>query len=300
MRPTVYVPAEDLAEYVECFWTMEAGEEDIGSMVGTFANCKSGFLFQHCDGRSGLGPPGAHENAFTNGAIPTSLVYGKCTAPSHTFINKPVGFTGVVFRAQALSTLLHLEPADLTNAPVILDNVSRDGIAGTLIDACSRQERLAFLTEFLRARVDRARPEDRLVAEGIRLMHREIRSVRLPKLLKSLKMSERQFERRFIRATGVSPHQYIRVSRFQEALRLMRTARFSRLSDLAYHLSYSDQSHFIKDIKEFSGFTPRRLCEIVRTCIDLPCGLIPARPYSDPDVGSDAEQSIEGDPLSAS
>jgi AraC-like DNA-binding protein len=128
----------------------------------------------------------------------------------------------------------------------------------------SQHERLTLLIQFLRARVDRARPEDLLVAESLRMIHRNIRSIRVPHLLKWLKISERQFQRRFIRATGVSPHQYIRVGRFQEAVRLMKTSRFNRLSDLAHHLSYADQSHFIKDVKEFSGFTPARLSEIIR------------------------------------
>lgn len=284
MGPTLYAPPEDLTEYVECFWTMEAGQEDIGSTVGTFANGKSGILFQHWDGRSGLGPPGARESPFTNGDVPTSLLYGKSTAPSHTFTKGPVRLAGVVFTPQALSTLLNLQPAEITNAPVILADASCANIGDRLLNARSQQEQLVLLTQFLRARVDHARPEDLLVTESLRLIHRDIRLRRVHQLLKCLKVSERQFERRFIRATGVSPHQYIRVARFQEAIRLMKTARFSHLCDLAYDLSYADQSHFIKDVKEFSGFTPRRLCEIVRTCVDLPCGLIPARPYSDAGV----------------
>jgi AraC-like DNA-binding protein len=279
MGPTLYAPPEDLAAYVECFWTMDAGHEDIGSTVGTFANGKSGILFQHSDGRSGLGPSAAYECPSTAGDIPTSMLYGKSTAPHHSVAKARVTFTGVVFTPQALSTLFNLQPAELTNASVMLADVSSD-VGDALLNTACQQERLALLTEFLRARLGRARPEDLMVAESLSLIHRDIRSTRVPQLLKCLKVSERQFERRFIRATGISPHQYIRVARFQEAVRLMKTTRFPHLSDLAYHLSYADQSHFIRDVKEFSGFTPRRLREIVRTCV-APCGLIPAQLYSE-------------------
>lgn len=277
MRPTLYAPPEDLTAYVECFWTMEAGRDDIGATLGTFANGKSGILFQDCDGRSGLGPSTAHEQPFTNGDVPTSLLYGKRTVPSHTFTTRPFVLTGVVFTPQALSTLLNIQPDDITNAPVSLKDVFSDTIGDTLRESRSQQERLALLTQFVRARIKRARREDLLVAESLRLIHRASRSIRVGQLLKCLRISERQFEKRFVRATGVSPHQYIRIARFREVIRLMKTTRFDRLSDLAYHLSYADQSHFIKDVKTFSGFTPKRLCEIVRTCVDLPCGLIPAR-----------------------
>lgn len=38
MRPTLYAPPEDLADYVACFWKIEASQEDVGSTVATFAN----------------------------------------------------------------------------------------------------------------------------------------------------------------------------------------------------------------------------------------------------------------------
>ena len=96
-------------------------------------------------------------------------------------------------------------------------------------------------------------------------------------MLKRLNVSERQFERRFVRAVGVSPHHYIRIVRFQEAMRLIKANQFERLSDVAYDLNYVDQSHFIKDIKAFSGYTPTDLVKTVQAGIGLPCALILAR-----------------------
>jgi AraC-like DNA-binding protein len=77
-----------------------------------------------------------------------------------------------------------------------------------------------------------------------------------------------------MRAIGVSPHQYIRIARFQEAVRLIKASQFETWSELAYDLNYADQSHFIKDVKEFSGFTPTTLLDTLHTSVDLPCALI--------------------------
>jgi hypothetical protein len=52
------------------------------------------ILFQDCDGRSGLGPPIAREQPFTNREVPTSLLYGKRTVSSRTFATRPFVLTG--------------------------------------------------------------------------------------------------------------------------------------------------------------------------------------------------------------
>jgi AraC-like DNA-binding protein len=132
----------------------------------------------------------------------------------------------------------------------------------------------------LSARIGDGPVADALVSESLRLLRGQVRTIRIRQLLKYLGLSERQFERRFRRAVGILPHQYLRIVRFQEALRLLRERQFEKMSDLASELNYADQSHFIKEIKEFSGYTPSVLFETVRAAVDLPCALIRASPES--------------------
>jgi AraC-like DNA-binding protein len=65
--------------------------------------------------------------------------------------------------------------------------------------------------------------------------------------------------------------------RFREAMQLIEANQFERLSDVAYDLNYVDQSHFIKDIKAFSGYTPKHLVQTLQAGLNLPCALILAR-----------------------
>jgi AraC-like DNA-binding protein len=170
--------------------------------------------------------------------------------------------------------LLNTDPLALNDGSAGLSNFSREHLGEQLLNARSDHERVARLSAFLRARVDGAGAEDLLVTESLGLIRTDIRSIRVPQLLKRLNVSERQLERRFVRAIGVSPHQYIRILRFREAVQLIKAKRFERLSDLAYDLNYVDQSHFIKDIKAFSGYTPKQLVQTVDAGVDLPCALI--------------------------
>jgi len=60
------------------------------------------------------------------------------------------------------------------------------------------------VTRFVRARVNRASPEDLLVAESLRLIHREIRSIRVQQLLKCLKTAAKKSGRDARRRAGGS------------------------------------------------------------------------------------------------
>jgi transcriptional regulator GlxA family with amidase domain len=102
----------------------------------------------------------------------------------------------------------------------------------------------------------------------------EIDSIRVPHLLARLALSERQFERRFVRAIGVTPHAYIRISRFRAAMRMVRSRRCRNLADVADALGYVDQSHFIKDAKTYSGYSPKQLTEVLRLGTELPCAVV--------------------------
>jgi AraC-like DNA-binding protein len=272
----MYRPHGSLARFVEYFWTFEWSQGDAVRTLKMFATGVSGILFQHHNGRPALGAT-ADGHPVSKGGCPTSFVYGKRTRPIHTFANGPFGLTGVVFKPQGLSMLLNTHPMPLSDGSVALGDFSRANIGEQLLNARSDHERVDRLSDFLLAQVDGSASEDVLVTESLRLIRRDVRSIRVPQLLKRLNVSERQFERRFVRAIGVSPHHYIRIVRFREAMRLMKVNQFERLSDVAHDLNYVDQSHFIKDVKAFSGYTPKGLLETVQTGIDLPCALIVAR-----------------------
>jgi AraC-like DNA-binding protein len=277
VEPTFYRPHGALAGFVEYFWTFEWSHGDAGRPLKMFATGVSGILFQHHDGRPALGRADGCR-VSNGGGCPTSFVYGKRTRPSQTFANGPFGLTGVVFKPQGLSMLLNTHPTTFNDGSVPLREFSRENIGDQLLDARSQRERMVRLSQFLRAQVDGAGLEDLLVTESLQMIRRDVRSIRVPQLLKALHVSERQFERRFVRAIGVSPHQYIRIVRFREAMRRIKGDQFDRLSDVAYDLNYVDQSHFIKDVKAFSGYTPKGLVQAVQAGVDLPCAVIVAAP----------------------
>lgn len=69
-------------------------------------------------------------------------------------------------------------------------------------------------------------------------------------------LSQRHLSRKFQEYVGLSPKEYLRVSRFICSLdHLKRYPAFS-LTEIAHKSGYYDQAHFIRDYKDYTGYTP--------------------------------------------
>lgn len=66
----------------------------------------------------------------------------------------------------------------------------------------------------------------------------------------------KQFKRVFAEYVGANPKDYLRVIRFQKALHTLQMQPDISLTQLAYECGYYDQAHFIKEFKQFCGYTP--------------------------------------------
>jgi len=56
---------------------------------------------------------------------------------------------------------------------------------------------------------------------------------------------------------GLTPKVFHRIFRFNEILKQLQGKQHLVWAQIAYEFGYSDQSHFIKEFKEFSGFNPQ-------------------------------------------
>lgn len=265
MKFDVLPAPEILKKDVECFRIIEyVGEEGLAIKVSP--NGVPGIVFQHNNGQPAI------ENIITQSgttSVPTLFLYGPGIVPSGMNYKKgSYATTQVILKPHALKTLLGIDASALTNGWAELSEFSAEDLNKQLMEAGDAQERVALLTNFLLAKFKQAKTRDRLVEESLRLIHKNIASIDVKCLLEHLAISERQFERRFSQTVGISPQAYIRVKRFNEAIRLIKTGQYERLTDVAYTLNFHDQSHFIRDIKAFSGITPKSISQKVENFHD--------------------------------
>lgn len=98
------------------------------------------------------------------------------------------------------------------------------------------------------------------LAKQVALLIREKQGhVRVRELENETAYSSRRLQDVLTRQVGIAPKQMCRQVRFQNALRIMQINPNINLCCLAQTLGYSDQAHFSKEFKNFSGISPAQL-----------------------------------------
>ena len=77
-----------------------------------------------------------------------------------------------------------------------------------------------------------------------------------PFSLDDFAVSPRRIEQRFKQEIGISPKLFQRTLRINKIIDKMLYEPYSNLTELAYQFNFTDQSHFIRDFKLFTGITP--------------------------------------------
>jgi AraC-like DNA-binding protein len=75
-------------------------------------------------------------------------------------------------------------------------------------------------------------------------------------LQQELNITERTLQRRFLQNVGVTPQLFTRITKFNYTFSQLKQKKHSLLTDVAYDNGFSDQSHFNRTFKEFTGMTP--------------------------------------------
>jgi AraC-like DNA-binding protein len=257
----VLAPPEILRRDVECFILNQfSGNERVEIKV--FSNGIPGIVFHNRDGHPAI------ESILTQSGRKTSpsslFMCGAGTESSlMRFVNGSYTVMQVILRPHALKTLFGINALRLKDQAVELNEFAAENLNEQLVNASGEHAQVTLLTNFLISKLKQAETRDTLVEESLFLIHKRIGIITVRALAKSMDISERQFERRFSHVVGLPPSSYIRVKRFNEAVRLIKSGRYNTLTDVAYALNFHDQSHFIREIKSFTGVTPKSLSQRV-------------------------------------
>lgn len=255
---TVIPPPKALERDIECIRiTTYTGNESLDVKV-----CPKGFpgiAFSRADDGTAAIESIAIRSAMVS-EIPILFLHGQGSEPSiMRFKGQPYVSIQVVLKPHALYSLFGWDASSLNHGFLTPDQFDASELEDRLLSVSTNEERVACLYDFLTGKMKRTEKRDELIEQSLEYIRSHISSITVKDLVAAFHLSERQFQKRFSRVVGMPPQLYIRIVRINEALQLMKSGQYDRLSDIAYALNYFDQSHFIRDIRTFSWLNPKTI-----------------------------------------
>lgn len=244
-------PSPRLAPHVRFFWALESdvlpGEDFVHRSM---ADGSVEMVFHY---RGLFDEIGVEETSPLSNIQAQSTTYRRFST-THSF-----GIFGAYLYPFAIPRLFSMPASDFTGlAPDLETALGFDGkmLEDQMITARDNRERVAIASKFFEHRLDRVTRELPAIHRAVHAMLDANGSVNIVQMARDNALSTRQFERRFKEVAGLSPKLYSRVARFQSATRYRATGTRD-LTEIAYACGYYDQSHFINEFREFSGYSPK-------------------------------------------
>lgn len=249
-----FEPDQDLAAFVKCYWTLESPKAETPEKQTIVSDGCMEMIFHYGDLYKQYTGSG---HSITQ---PRCFLIGQLTRPLEI---EPTGETGIFsirFHPGGFLPFATIPIKEMENTAVSLEKLfGKDGleIEQKILTADSTPDRIKLIETFLINRLTDIETLDRIVKSAVETILTANGQLSVDELSKQTDINRRQLERKFLSAIGLSPKQLSKTIRLQAALKMLLNNNFKNFTTLAHENEYYDQAHFIKDFKEFTGFTPK-------------------------------------------
>lgn len=246
-----FQPPAYLRDHVHYFWTLESHKADwTPQSFGPLVDGCPGIIFQRAD-------QGYFYDQDAK-PLPEIFAYGQTVKRTAIYMLGRFQIIGVSLLPHSLPSIFGLNARELTDGCLDISLVSA-GVVEQLINSSTVSGQIDLLSNFLYSQIRHIdKPIDKLTTYALTQLIESKGNASLKELQHSLRLSERNLERKFDQQVGISPKLFARVCRFQATLIQLRQGNQTKLSDIAFENGYADQSHFIRSFREFTGYAPSR------------------------------------------
>ncbi len=205
----------------------------------------------------------ANSASYLKLSLASAILSGQATKPMRADLaaDGRAGL-GVKLRIGALQALFGIPAGELTDRIVRLDEIL-GSVAAELVEqmagAATPAAQVQHIERALAHCLQKRPSPDRALEQRAACLLRQRPDLPIAGLADELGYSSRQLQRKLEDAAGLSPRLLKRLCRFEQALDGIRASPSGTPLDwpaLALACGYSDQAHFIRDFREFSGYTP--------------------------------------------
>jgi AraC-like DNA-binding protein len=248
-----FKPTGILKDFIQCYFTCET-ETHVLSEDKVFASGLIEIMFNLGDTRKQFSINGL---LFTE---PNIQLWGQVLKPIEIKSYGKHSIFGIRFFPHTAVCFFNENIEQFNNAVFNLQDVIGNKINevySKMLESETIAQKIEITEDFLMKRLllfDKKLTKLNLVS-GVMVELQDEHKVNMNEIAISYGVSSRYLQKVFLQYSGITPHLFRKIHRFQKSLYQMANNSCS-LTSIAHQCGYFDQSHFIKDFKEFTGTTP--------------------------------------------
>jgi AraC-type DNA-binding domain-containing proteins len=237
-------PSSALAPYIHTFWEL-TGENMDKQWERNFPDGCAGVILN-------LGDTCITDNGMAKMDFGKTYAVGAMTSFKDSFIDENTHLFGVCLKPGVFPNFYNYAPQN----EIIDQTIQLEKRHSFDIDKFMKN-RVHYLHEFF---IHRLQPVNGLVKSVLEDIHQSQGQVIISEIAKKNFTTVRQLERKFNIQLGITPKEYARIVRFQNALfRINESRQRTSLADIAFECGYYDHSHLTNEIKRNTGMAPSQL-----------------------------------------
>lgn len=187
-------------------------------------------------------------------------LFGQTIQPGAFTIAEDFTLIAYFFKPHALVSLFNVEGRELSDTHTDLNLLDPSGskeLQERLFACTSANDMVLLLNKFVLSLIGKTKVDASRINLAASFIEKTPATDGLKTVQKELCITEKTLHRLFESKVGVSPRMYKRIVQFNMAFQQLNHRKFVKLSDIAYQNGYADQSHFIRNFKEFTNLTPK-------------------------------------------
>ena len=190
------------------------------------------------------------------------MMIGLFTQPYNVHFKKRVKVFGIRFKPEAIYHIFGIPASELSAYFADAECVAGKSFHEftlRIMDSKSELEMISISEKYLLKNISESKLNLYYLNKSVEIIRKHKGILSMDELAGKVYISTRQIEREFKQKIGISPKSYMRIARLNEVNRMINSRQRLNLTEISFAAGYSDQAHFIRDFKHFTGESPNVL-----------------------------------------